>query len=215
MSQFKTVLREAQKEIIEKKSRFIANVKPISKEEDAISYINSIKTKYWDARHNVYAYAIGHNEIQRYSDDGEPQGTAGIPTLQAIKNLGLQDVVVVITRYFGGILLGASGLTRAYGRCAKEGINEAQIITKKLCIKAVFKTDYTYLSKVQSILGCEGFVIDEIKYKEDVEVSVLAANEEMDSLEKIVANIINKKVDFKIDGEKLIILDSSNKSIGE
>jgi len=130
--QYKTISKEATVEMEEKKSRFIANVKPVSSEEEALEFINNIRAKYWDATHNVYAYYIsGENIIQRFSDDGEPSGTAGMPVLEVIKRMELKDLVVVVTRYFGGILLGASGLVRAYSKSAALGIEAAGIVTKK------------------------------------------------------------------------------------
>ncbi|HOQ06313.1 MAG TPA: YigZ family protein, partial [Clostridiales bacterium] len=128
-----TVSKEAVAEIEEKKSRFIATVRPVSSEQEAQDFINRLKARYWDATHNVYAYYIcAGNVVQKFSDDGEPSGTAGLPVLEAIKKTGVQDVAVVVTRYFGGTLLGASGLVRAYGRSAALGIDAAGIVRKML-----------------------------------------------------------------------------------
>jgi len=140
---YKTVYKYAQAEIEEKKSRFIASVKPVNSAAEAVDFINIFKTKYWDATHNVYAYHIGGNNIvQRYSDDGEPSGTAGIPVLEIIKKMELEDLAIVVTRYFGGTQLGASGLIRAYGKSAAAGIEAAQIIFNKLCERLIITVEY-------------------------------------------------------------------------
>jgi len=116
---YKTVSKEGTAEIVEKKSRFIASVKPVSTEEEALEFVSQVKAKYRDARHNVYAYVVTENNISRFTDDGEPSGTAGAPVLDVILKEGLTDVAIVVTRYFGGTLLGTGGLVRAYGKSAK------------------------------------------------------------------------------------------------
>ena len=122
LEQYKTVLEQGQQEIVEKKSRFIATVRPVKTEEEAKSFIEEIKKIYWNATHNVFAYQIGErNEIQRFSDDGEPQGTAGMPVLDVLQREDIKNTAIVVTRYFGGTLLGTGGLVRAYGKSAKEG----------------------------------------------------------------------------------------------
>jgi uncharacterized YigZ family protein len=173
LSEYRTVEKEACGEIIEKKSKFIANVKPVKTENEAVEFINSIKSKYWDARHNVYAYVIGNNNIQRYSDDGEPSGTAGIPTLEVIKQEGLIDIVIVTTRYFGGTLLGAGGLVRAYSKSAKEGIIAAGIITNYLSDVIRIKTDYNLIGKIQNEIENMDHKIENIVYEQDVTLDVL------------------------------------------
>ena len=119
---YKTVKKQSQSLLIEKKSKFIANVKPVDNEDDALAFLNEMRSKYSDATHNVYAYVIDENNIFRYSDDGEPSGTAGMPVLDAIRKSGIVDVVVVVTRYFGGTLLGTGGLVHTYGASAKQGL---------------------------------------------------------------------------------------------
>ena len=211
VKEFKTVYKNVQTEIIEKKSKFFANVKPVSTEEEAVDFINSIKSKYWDATHNVYAYVLEGNNIQRYNDDGEPQGTAGVPTLQAIKNLDLYNVVVVITRYFGGTLLGASGLIRAYGKCAKEGLQEATIITKRVCAELEFTIDYSYIGKVQSEILRLGHIIENIIYEENVKIHVLLPLEMVEQFKPSIEDIINEKINLKILGERIVSINSENK----
>jgi uncharacterized YigZ family protein len=136
-------------EITEKKSRFIAHVFPICSEEEALEHIEEIRKQYWDARHNCHAFVLGdHQEISRCSDDGEPSGTAGRPILEVILGAGLHDVLIVVTRYFGGTLLGTGGLVRAYSAAAKAGLEASVILTKQLGKKATVYTDYNGIGKL-------------------------------------------------------------------
>ena len=142
VKKYKILYKEGEAEISEKKSRFIAHIAPAQTEEEAQAFIEKIKKQYWDARHNCWAYIIGQNKnIQRYSDDGEPQGTAGIPILEVIKKNDLTDCAVVVTRYFGGILLGAAGLTRAYTKGAVIAINAAGTVEKVLGLRIAIDVD--------------------------------------------------------------------------
>lgn len=171
--EYKTVLKHAVVEMEEKKSRFIASVKPVSNEQQALDFIKSLKKKYWNASHNVYAYCIKQDGvIQRYSDDGEPAGTAGMPVMEVIKRMQLQNLVVVITRYFGGTLLGAAGLIRAYGKCASMGIKCAGIIIKQLAVETNMVFEYNLLDKVNKLIETNKFVIKNTKYQHDVEMYV-------------------------------------------
>ncbi len=168
-----TVLKERRTEIFEKKSRFIANVKNITSEEAAVEYLEGIKKLYWDATHNVYAYYIGgESVIQKCSDDGEPSGTAGVPVLEAIRKEGIEDVIVVVTRYFGGTLLGTGGLVRAYSRCAREGIIPAGVVKRILCSKVNMKLDYTLLGKLNSLIAESGYKTIEVNYADLVDIYV-------------------------------------------
>lgn len=181
LPEYKTILNSATAEFEEKKSKFIANVKPVTNENAAVEFINSLKSKYWNATHNVYAYSINNDTlIQRYSDDGEPSGTAGMPTLEVIKRMGIQDVVVVVTRYFGGTLLGASGLIRAYSKSAALGLEAAEIVTRKLCLNVNIVVEYTLFGRLQNMLITNNNIIKDIQYGQDVELCVLieAGNEE-------------------------------------
>ena len=150
LKKYKTILEEAEGEIVEKKSRFIATVRPVKTEDEARAFIEEMKKKYWNATHNVFAYQIGErNELQRFSDDGEPQGTAGMPVLNVLKGEDVKDTAVVVTRYFGGTLLGTGGLVRAYGKAAKEGLLSAGIVEMVLYRKYVVTAEYTDSGKVQ------------------------------------------------------------------
>ena len=153
---FKIVYEGAVAEIVEKKSRFIAYVRPVNTEEEATSFIDEIKKKHWDARHNCSAFVIGkNNELTRCSDDGEPSGTAGKPMLEVLLGQGLHNVAVVVTRYFGGVLLGTGGLVRAYQAAVKEGILASKILEKFSGAMYKVETDYNGIGKIQYILAKE------------------------------------------------------------
>lgn len=181
----KMVFRGGEGEIAEKKSRFIATVRPVKSEEEAVEFIESVRKKYWDARHNCYAYVIGERQdIQRYSDDGEPGGTAGRPMLDVLLGENIHDTAVVVTRYFGGILLGTGGLVRAYQGAAKEGLSSSLIITRIQGIKLKITTDYTGLGKIQYILGERGIPVLDSAYTEKVELTALAPEKIRSALEE-------------------------------
>ncbi|HSQ33320.1 MAG TPA: YigZ family protein [Peptostreptococcaceae bacterium] len=188
MKSYKTIHEYGHDEIIIEKSTFIGYAKPVDTEDEAIEFIKEIKKKHKDARHNVWAYTIGMNmETQRYSDDGEPQGTAGIPTLEVIKKEDLRNVAVVVTRYFGGIKLGAGGLVRAYTKGAKIGLNSSKIIEKVLYKDIRIKIDYNQLGKVQNEIINMGYFINDTLYEDKVVFMVYSKIDEVDELkEKII-----------------------------
>lgn len=178
--QYKTVYEGGSDEIVEKKSRFIADVKPVHSEEEALEFVEGIRKKYWDARHHCFAYVLGErSQIQRCSDDGEPSGTAGKPMLDVLLGEELHDTVVVVTRYFGGTLLGTGGLVRAYQGATKAGLEASTIITKCWGKKLKIGTDYTGLGKIQYILGQRGLSILDTIYTESVLIEVLVPQEEV------------------------------------
>ena len=147
---YKVVYQAGSGEYEEKRSRFIANVAPVSSEEEATAFIESIRKKYYDARHNCPAFIIGRNrELTRCSDDGEPSGTAGKPILEVLLSAGVTNVAVVVTRYFGGTLLGTGGLVRAYTQATKEGLADAGIATMRFGKELTIGIDYTDVGKVQ------------------------------------------------------------------
>lgn len=183
MSSYKTLHDFGSDEIIIEKSTFIGYAKPIKTEEEAVEFVNEIKKKHKDATHNVWAYTVGPTmNIQRYSDDGEPQGTAGIPTLEVIKKEDLRDVVVVVTRYFGGIKLGAGGLVRAYTKGAKVGLEAAKTIEKVMYKEVKIKIDYNQLGKVQNEIMNLGYFIKDTIYEDNVEIIVYSKLEEVEAL---------------------------------
>ena len=179
LPEYKTVYRGGEGEITEKKSRFIANVVPVSSEEEAEEFIESMKKKYWDARHNCYAYIIGERgEIKRFSDDGEPGGTAGKPILEVLSGEGVTNAAIVVTRYFGGTLLGTGGLVRAYGAAAKAGLSASAVINKIPGMRLSITTDYTGLGKLQYLLGQRGITVLDTVYTDKVEMEALVSLKE-------------------------------------
>ena len=194
LKEYKTILNLAVAEIEEKKSRFIATVKPVCTEEEAINFINELKTRYWDATHNVYSYYLGgDNVIQRFSDAGEPSGTAGLPVLEVIKRTGVQDLVIVITRYFGGTLLGAAGLIRAYSKSAAAGIELAGIVRKQLCTEVNLMMEYTLFGKLQSMLLAKGYAIKNVVYHQDVEMKVYVPVDDCESFAGLIDEFTNAR----------------------
>lgn len=184
LSQYKTVYCGGEAELIEKKSRFIATVQPVKSEEEAIAFIESLKKKYWNATHNCSAYVIGEQfQIQRCSDDGEPSGTAGRPMLDVLLGEEIHDVAVVVTRYFGGTLLGTGGLVRAYSGSVQAGLAASQVITKLYGQKLAIQTDYTGLGKIQYILGQRGLTILNSVYTDKVELEVLLPEEQIQAVQ--------------------------------
>lgn len=197
-----TVKNEAADEFIERKSRFIGSCKPVKTEEEAIEFINSLRTKYWDATHNVYAYIIKDSGVQRFSDDGEPQGTAGIPVIDTLKKAGVVDVVVVATRYFGGILLGGGGLIRAYSHTASIALEAAKKITMRECLLLSVSCDYSLYGKVQGIIPECGGVIDDTEFLENVNLKFHLAPEELGNLQKRLADATSGKCVVEEEGKK-------------
>ncbi|MBQ4067781.1 MAG: YigZ family protein [Lachnospiraceae bacterium] len=180
----KIVYEGGQGEIVEKKSRFICTVKKISSEEEALEFVNEMKKKYWDARHNCMAYVLGdRNEIARFSDDGEPQGTAGKPMLDVITVKDIHNVAVVVTRYFGGVLLGTGGLIRAYQGAVNEGLENSVIIEKYEGVKYSVITDYNGMGKIQYIINMEGYHLLDTIYTDNVEMIVVVENDKCNSFE--------------------------------
>lgn len=169
--EYRTILNEANDEFIERKSRFIGYIKPVTTQEEAVSFINEIKSKHWDATHNVYAYVLREGQVRRYSDDGEPQGTAGIPVLDVLLKENVTDCVVVATRYFGGTLLGAGGLVRAYSHTAKIAVDAGQVITMKLCKVLKVTCDYNFYGRLNSFIPEMGGVIDDTEFADNVTVT--------------------------------------------
>lgn len=205
MKNFKTVNKIANAEIIEKKSKFIANVSPVETEEQAINFINQIKKQHYNAKHNCFAYVIsGQIPIIRFSDDKEPSGTAGKPILDVILGEKLENIVVVVTRYFGGILLGTGGLVRAYGKSAKEGILAAQIIEMDLYSNVSIICDYSISSKIQYELETNSYIINDIEYTDKVTFKVYIKETQKEIFQKNIVNISNNNAKIFI-GENIYL----------
>ena len=159
-------------EVVEKKSRFIASTKPVSSEDEAMAFVEEIRKKYWDARHHCYAYVIGsRGQLCRCSDDGEPAQTAGRPMLDVLLGEEIRNVCVVVTRYFGGTLLGTGGLVRAYSAAVKEGLKESVTVKKQLGRKIKMVTDYNGIGKIQYVAGQMGILIMDTQYTDQVTVT--------------------------------------------
>lgn len=183
MNGVKIVYRGGEGEIIEKKSRFIATVCPVNSESEAVAFIEKTKKKYWDARHNCHAFVIGErNEISRCSDDGEPSGTAGKPMLDVLLGAELHNVCVVVTRYFGGTLLGTGGLVRAYSRAVQEGLADSLIVEKTASIRMKIYTDYNGIGKIQYILAKSPAITVNTEYTDRVVAEVLIEKAQFEGL---------------------------------
>ena len=195
VNNYKTVYRGGTAEIVEKKSRFIAHSAHVESEEEALAFIEQIKKQYWDARHNCHAFSVGvTNETARCSDDGEPAQTAGKPMLDVLMGQQLKNTVVVVTRYFGGTLLGTGGLVRAYSAAVQEGLKESLIIEKFLCRRVRMSMDYTMLGKVQYLAAKLNLMILDTLYTEGVEMQLLVPDTQYAAFIKEVTEASNGKV---------------------
>ena len=210
MEDYRVVYRGGQQEIIEKKSRFIATVIPIESENDALAALEQLRKKYWNATHNCFAYVLGrHQELQRFSDDGEPSGTAGKPILDVLLGEGVHNALIVVTRYFGGTLLGTGGLVRAYSKSAKAGLEESSVINKILGKKILLNMDYNTVGKIQYLLAQNQISILDSVYKEDVDIYIVVSIEEVSYLEKEIMEATSAQVHCEeLDTVYFAILDS-------
>ena len=189
---YRVVYEGGQGEIVEKKSRFIATVRPVETEEEAVAFINETKKKYWDARHNCSAFVIGEKqELTRCSDDGEPAQTAGRPMLDVLLKEGVTNVAVVVTRYFGGVLLGTGGLVRAYQKSVQEGLAASKVIEKRNGNLLYINTDYNGVGKLQYLFGQKGISIVESEYAADVRITILVPEERKQEIEKAIIEQTN------------------------
>lgn len=198
---YKTVSDGAQTVYIDKKSKFIANVKPVETEEDALEFLAQIKKQYSDASHNVYAYIIDENNITRYSDDGEPGGTAGMPVLDTIRKEGLVDVIVVVTRYFGGTLLGTGGLVRAYTASAKSGLTEAGIVTMTLCNTVEIKADYTLVGRIQYKISSENYILEDTAYGDYVTFKICCRIGDTERFLEDMVDLTDGRIEYSVSEE--------------
>ena len=186
------VYKGGQGEITEKKSRFIATVRPVESEEEAVSFINETKKKYWDARHNCSAFVIGkRQELTRCSDDGEPAGTAGRPMLDVLIKENIHNAAVVVTRYFGGVLLGTGGLVRAYQQATKVGLSASEIIEKKDGAVLFIRTDYTGIGRLQYLFAQEKLTVMDTAYEADVLVKAVIPENDKKRIEKTIIEQTN------------------------
>lgn len=182
-------------EIVVKKSRFIATFAPVKTNEEAIEFIEQMKKKYWNATHNCYAYIIGEDmKLQRFSDDGEPQGTAGKPMLDVLISQNIHDTVVVVTRYFGGTLLGTGGLVRAYSQAVIDGLKQVILIEKLQGAELLIESDYNALGKLEYFLSANGIPKENVDYAESVRMTVYVTNDEARLVKNELYDLTNGKI---------------------
>ena len=199
--EYKTIKNFAEAEFVERKSRFIGSMAPVSSEEEAMAFVSRIREQYKDARHTAYAYLL-RNGQRRYSDDGEPQGTAGNPALEVLTREGVVDVCVAMTRYFGGILLGGGGLIRAYSHTAKIALDAAEVVTMRLCAILCFCFDYTFYGKISNL--CAGFTLQifDTGFADTVRMECIVLEEEKERLIKDITNLTSGSVQVEQLGEQ-------------
>ena len=194
---YKTVSGLAKGSYTEKKSEFIGQIAPVRTVEQAVAFIEKIKSENRKARHNVYAYVLREGNVSRYSDDGEPQGTGGVPVLDVINKSGLSDVCVVVTRYFGGVMLGANGLVRAYSQACSLAIADADILDMYQCSMLTFNCDYNLYGKIKYILPEYEIITESEDFADTVEMVLLVKTELADGFKKKLTDISNGQLKFE------------------
>ena len=204
---YKTIKEYGCDEFVEKKSRFIGYAMPVKTSQEALDFIAKIKSKHYDATHNVSAYIIKDENVKRYSDDGEPQGTAGIPSLDVLEKQGLVDVCVVVTRYFGGIMLGAGGLVRAYSHGAKIAIDAAKVVTMADCIRFSLTLDYNLYGKINYIIPDYNIRTENSEFTDSITLTLLILKERFDAFKKQVCEITNGSIEPVIIEEVFDMMD--------
>lgn len=205
-----TVYRAAKDELTEKRSRFIGYCKPVAAEDEAVAFINEIRSKHWDARHNVYAYSLREGNLRRYSDDGEPSGTAGMPVLDVITKSGVTDVCVVVTRYFGGVLLGTGGLVRAYSQAARLALDAGEIVKMCRCVCCVLHCSYNQYGKVAALVQELSAGVDDTVYEADVALCFHITPQSLPLLEKQLADATAGEVKVLQENEKFFPVFAKN-----
>ena len=199
---YKTIVEKSTGEIVEKKSRFIADMFPVESEEEALEYIEQVRKKYYDARHHCFAYVLNDNPLtERFSDDGEPGGTAGKPILDVLKGAELKNTLIVVTRYFGGTLLGTGGLVRAYTSASREAVAAGNIVKRTFGYKMVISTDYTGLGKIQYILCQESIPMLDTVYTEAVDIIAFVPDDREEEIINKLTEATNGKSVIKRDSE--------------
>ena len=192
----KIILESKEAEIVEKKSRFIANIAAVGSEEEALEFIDKIKKKYYDARHNCYAYIIGEDgNKKKCSDDGEPQRSAGMPMMEVLENQGYFDIVAVVTRYFGGTLLGVGGLIRAYQGAVIEGLNKSKSGEIRSGFRAKYRFGYDFYGKIKYIAESENIVIEDTEFDEMVNISLIFEDSRYERLQKKLVEETNANIE--------------------
>ena len=202
---YRMVLEGGQAELVEKKSRFIANVRPVESEAEAVAFIDEMKKKYWDARHNCSAFVIGTKaELTRCSDDGEPSGTAGRPMLEVLLGEGVRNVAVVVTRYFGGVLLGAGGLTRAYAKSAKDALDAAGKARMRLWSAVTVDCPYPMLERLKLLAAAHGGTVEGTDFGAAVSVRILLPQENAAGFDAALTELSAGTMTARREGERFL-----------
>lgn len=202
---YATIFGEYEGGIVEKKSKFIANIFHVENEQQAKERINEIKKKHYDAKHHVYAYRIySDNVFEKFSDDGEPAQTAGKPIADLIKQKNIYNVLIVVTRYFGGVLLGTGGLTRAYTQAANICLNNTSVEEMIYSKIVMFKTNYDELDKVKYYCDTNNIIIEKIEYLENILFEIIVKDKEYDNFAENMNNLLSRKVEFTILSQKYV-----------
>lgn len=210
LKKYKSLRKVDEKEIIIERSSFIGTAKAVADEEEALEFIREIKKKHYEATHNVYAYVLGDDSsVQRFSDDGEPSGTAGVPVLEVLKKNDLRNVCVVVTRYFGGIKLGKGGLVRAYSKGTSAALEASEVIWRTLYKVVAVKVDYTMLGMMQNQLKLAQYVLRDTKYAENVVFEVYVLADEVDNFKAKVIDWCNARVEIEVIDEEYLIEELS------
>lgn len=196
--EYRTVAKASSDEFVEKKSRFIGYIKPVTTQDEAVTFINEIKSKHWDATHNVYAYVLRDGQTRRYSDDGEPQGTAGMPMLDVLRRENLTNVLCVVTRYFGGVLLGTGGLVRAYTKSTQLALENAGINEVNRYAVVLITCPYSLLGTVQNLLPEHNCIVEEIDYAADVTLTATLPEDGTAALEQALRDATSANADMEI-----------------
>lgn len=199
--EYKTIAGRCEARFIEKKSEFIGYLAPVSTEEEAVKFVAEIRAMHPKARHNCYAYILRENNTARHSDDGEPQGTAGAPIFEVLRKEGLTDIACVVTRYFGGILLGAGGLTRAYAKAAKDAVSAAQIKLPAEAVLLEISLDYSLYGRLAAIFAEFGAKVHSEDFSEQVKIAVYVRTELCEELKNRLIDACNGKVAFEENGK--------------
>ena len=202
VQKYKILYKEGEAEISEKKSRFIADIFSVSSEEEALQILEKVKKKYWDARHNCFAYVIGERgQLARCSDDGEPSGTAGRPMLDVLLGAGIYNAAIVVTRYFGGVLLGTGGLVRAYSGAVQAGLAASTVIEKHHGMSLQVTTDYTGIGKIQYIAGERSLPILDSEYTDKVVLKLIVPDDQIEEVKKAITEGTNGRAGLEKDAE--------------
>ena len=204
MNEYLTIEKKSKTEFVEKRSRFIGAAFPVSNREEAERIVSELKSEYWDAKHNVFAYILREGNVKRFSDDGEPQGTAGMPVLDVIEKLGLCDVLVVVTRYFGGVLLGTGGLVRAYSHSAALAIEAAKPVLMTPATECFLSCDYSSYGTIQVFLNNEECKDITSVFEDDVKINFYVKSDNLSGFENRLTELSNGKIELIKKSEKFL-----------